>query len=125
MILRTRRLSAFQRVVKFAKTAALLSAVWTVLCAMLVVGFQVTFWVRNDVWDAYRISSVIKSLEGDRAVRYVTASVDNFESEVTIRHMIAEWLLGMPAIVPLLIVAALQVAFYLRLAGIDKDASTN
>jgi hypothetical protein len=124
-ILGARTLFAFQRVVKVAKITALLSAVWTILCAMMIVGFQVIFWLRNDVWDTYRISSVIKSLEGDRTITYVTASSDKFEAEWTINRVIAEWLLGVPAIVPLLIVAALQVAFCLRLAAIDKDASTN
>jgi|ERR1700730_14874499 len=125
MILGELRVSAFQRVVKFAKMTVLLSAGWTILCAATIVVMQVTFWIRNGVWDTYRLSSILKNLKSDQSSKYVTASADKFGTELTIKQVIADWLLGIPAIVPLLIVAALHLAFYLRLAAIEKEASKN
>jgi hypothetical protein len=121
MILGEPRVSAFQRVVKFAKMTALLSAGWTILCAATIVVMQVTSWIRNGVWDTYRLSSILKNLKGNHDTTYVTASADKFGTELTIKQGIADWLLGMPAILPLLIVAALHLAFYLRLAAIEKS----
>ena len=118
-------MSVFQRVLKFAKVTALLSAVWTILCAVMIVGMQVTSWLGNGVWDTYRLSSILKKLKSDQNITYVTASAHKFETELTIKQVIADWLLGIPAIVPLLIVAALYLAFYLRLAAIEKEASEN
>jgi hypothetical protein len=118
-----RRLSAFLRVVKFAKITALLSAVWTILCAAIIVGLQVTSLIRNGVWDAYQLSSIIKSLKSGQNITYVTASSDRFAMDLTIKQVMADWFLEIPAIVPLLIVAALLLGFYLRLAVIEKEAS--
>jgi hypothetical protein len=106
--------------VKFAKITALLSAAWTILCAVMIVGFQAASWIRNGVWDGYRLSSVLKSLKGDQNITYVTASADKFDAELTTKQAIADWLLGIPAIVPLLIVAALHLAFYLGLGSSKK-----
>ena len=110
-------LSAFQRLVQFAKITALLSAVWTILCAALIIGLQVF----SGEWNAYRLSSVIESLKRDQNSVYVTASSNKSETEWTI----ADWLLELPAIVPLLIIAALLLAFYLRLAVLAKEAPKN
>jgi hypothetical protein len=117
-----RRLSAFLQVVKFAKMTALLAAAWTILCAVLIVGWQVTSWIQNGEWEAYRVSSVIISLKNDRNYKYVTASLDKIETDSTIQQVLADWLLDIPAIVPLLIVAALLLAFYLKLSAIEKRA---
>ncbi len=124
--LREQRLSAFQqRLVRYAKITALLSAVWTILCAVLIVGWQVTSWLQNGVWDAYPLSSVIKSLENDQAVSYVTASSDKFETKLMDKQVMADWLLEIPAIVALLIASALLLAFYMRLTVIEKNSSKN
>ena len=66
------RLSALQRIVTIAKLTTLLSAVLTILFAMVIFGVQVTSWLRTEMWEAYRLASVIRSTTGDSDV-YVTA----------------------------------------------------
>jgi len=107
--------------VKLVKLTTLLSGVLTILCAVMIAGLQISSWIRNGVWDLYRLSSVIRSLQGEHNTVYVTAS-DN-EIELTIKQAMVDWLLGIPAIVPLLVITALHLAFYLYLAAIEKEAS--
>jgi hypothetical protein len=114
-------LSGFQRVVKLAKLTTLLSGVLTILCAVMIAGLQITSWIRAGVWDTYLLSSVIRALQGDTV--YVTASIN--KTELTIKQAIVDWLLGIPAIVPLLVVTALHLAFYLYLAAVEKEASSH
>jgi hypothetical protein len=97
-------LTAFQRrLVKFAKITALLSAVWTALCAVMLAGWQVTSWLQNGVWDAYPLASVIKNLKGEQGVTYATTSSDELKTEPINIHGIYDWVLEIPAIAPLLI----------------------
>jgi hypothetical protein len=106
--------------VKFAKITALLSAGWTFLCAVLIVGLQVTLWLRNGIWETYSLSSVIKASENHQNIKYVTASSDKFETEG-----MADWVLEIPAMVPLLIALALLLTFYWRLRIIENRNSMN
>jgi hypothetical protein len=117
-------LFALQRLVKLAKAMTLLSVLLTLLCAAMIVGSQLASRFRDGDWDVYRLSSVVRSLKSDQSVVYVTASVDRLGSEITVNQMIADWLFGIPVVVPLLIVAALQLAFYLWIAGIEKKAAS-
>jgi hypothetical protein len=68
------RLSAFKQIVRFAKPTTLLSGVSTIFCAAAVFGFQVTSWLRTDVWETYPLSSAIRGLKSDQSAVYVTAS---------------------------------------------------
>jgi hypothetical protein len=107
--------------VKLAKLTTLLSGVLTILCAVMIAGLQIISWIRAGVWDTYLLSSVIRALQGDTV--YVTASIN--KTELTIKQAIVDWLLGIPAIVPLLVVAALHLAFYLYLAAVEKEAPSH
>jgi hypothetical protein len=101
---------AFQRVVRFARLAALISAGWTFLCAALLAGW----WAWSG--DAYPVSSIVQLLSPDRT--YVTAGFG--ETDWTLKEAVIDWLLAVPAIVPLLVALALLVIFYRWLAVIDK-----
>ena len=101
---------AFQRVVRFARLTALICAGWAILCAALLAGW----WVWSG--DAYPVSSIVQLLSPDRT--YVTASFS--ETEWTLKEALIDWLLDVPAIVPLLMAAALLVIFYRWLSVIDK-----
>jgi hypothetical protein len=100
---------AFQRVIKFAKVTALVSAAWTILCAVLLVGW----WASSG--SAYRVSSAIQLLGPDG-----TDVTGTSETEWTLKETLIDWLLGLPVIAPLLIVAALLVVFYRWLVAIEK-----
>jgi hypothetical protein len=83
------------RLLRFAKATALISALWTILCAVLLIGVQAKGWWYEGRWESYSILSPIK---GDPEVTYSTASY----TEPTI----VDRLLQIPAIVVLIIVAA-------------------
>ena len=119
-------LLAFQQgLVRFATMTALLSAVWTILVAVLIVGRQTTSWLQNGVWETYSLSSVINGLKKDQGSTYTTASSDRTASELTIMQGAPDWLLEIPAIVPLLIASVLLLVFYSRLVVIEKRHFTH
>jgi hypothetical protein len=103
---------AFQRIVRLARLTAFGSAVWTFLCAALLAGLQI--WSGSA--DTYRVSSVVRLSSPARV--YVTASLS--ETEWTLKKPLVNWLLDLPAIGLLLIVATLLAVFYLWLAVIEK-----
>jgi hypothetical protein len=115
------RLSAFKRIVRLAKLTTLLSGVLTILCTAVVFGSQVASWIRTGLWEAYGLSSVIGVLKGDRNDVFVTASSEKFQTEVTSTQATLDWLLGIPIVLLLLLVAGLYVFFYLYLVHSEKQ----
>jgi hypothetical protein len=116
-------LPIFLLVVKSAKQITILSAVLTVVCAVLVVGFEFASWKRDGVWNSYRLSSVIESIKGNREVTYVTASAHRLPAELTIKQSLIEWVLGIPVIALLMLAVVLHLALYLYLTTLEKEAS--
>jgi hypothetical protein len=93
----------------------LLSLGLTLLSAGWIAGRQVGSWLQNGEWEAYPLSSLIKEWEsGD--VTYTTASSDKPKT------VIANWLLDVSAIVPILIASAFLIGFYLWLTSIGVVA---
>jgi hypothetical protein len=120
----TNPLSAFQQhLVRFAKIATLVSVAWTVLCAILLVGWQTTLWLQEGVWNSYSLSSLIGRLERDRVATYVTAGAAKLETGSINKQAVLNWLLEMPSIVPLLIASALLLGFYIWLKDIEKKSA--
>jgi hypothetical protein len=117
-------LSAFRRLVKLARLTAIVSAVLTILCAGWILGLQVTSWTRTGVWEAYPLSLLVKNLKSDQTGIYSTASSDKFQTKLTSKQVIVDWFLGIPTAAILLVVAALHFVFYLYLAAIEKEATT-
>lgn len=113
--------SAFKRIVRLAKFTTLLSGVFTILCTGVVFGLQVTSWLQTGLWEAYQLSSVMGMLKSDRNDVYVTASTDKFQTELTSTQVMVDWLLGIPTVLLLLVVAGLHVFFYLHLVNIEKQ----
>jgi hypothetical protein len=99
----------------------LLSAVLTILYAVVIFGLQVTSWIRAGVWETHRLSSVIRSLKSDDGITYTTASSDKIQTELTSKQEMIEWLLGTPTIAILLMVAALLFVFYFYLVAVEKQ----
>jgi hypothetical protein len=114
--------STFQRLVKFTKGAVVFAAALTILCTVTIVGWQVTSWIEHGEWNAYPVSLVISSLQADRNDTYVTASVTKVETGSPINEAITDWLLDIPVIVPLLIMSAVLLAFYLKVSAIEKTS---
>jgi hypothetical protein len=105
---------------RFAKATTLFSAAWTIICAVFVTGLQISSWLKKGVWDAYPISSVIDRLKTGEAATYVLASSDILDAELINSQVLTNWLLRIPAIVPLLIASALLISFYMLIAVIEK-----
>jgi hypothetical protein len=73
------------------------------------------------VWDTYRLSSVVRSLNNDHRITYTTASVNKSQGKLSNKESIIDSLLETPTIAILLIVVAFHFCFYLYLAVLDKE----
>jgi hypothetical protein len=105
--------------VKLVRLIVIVSAVLTIFCAAVIFGWQVASWIQAGVWEAYPLSAVVEGLKNHPADVYFTASSDNFQSELTSKQVIADWILGIPITAILLVVAALHLVFYLYLTSIS------
>jgi hypothetical protein len=102
---------------------ALVADLWTILYAVLIVGWQITSLLREGSWPALPLSSIINKLEFNRGAIYATASTGEIERSQLAN--VIDAMLRVPAIVPLLLAAALLTAFYLWLTDIEKQYSGN
>jgi hypothetical protein len=102
---------------------ALVADIWTILYAVLIVGWQISSLLREGSWPALPLSSIINKLEFNRGAIYATASAG--EIKITQLANVVDAMLRVPAIVPLLLAAALLTGFYLWLTGIEKRYSRN
>ena len=102
---------------------ALVADLWTILYVVLIVGWQITSLLREGSWPALPLSSIINKLEFNRGAIYATASTDEIERSQLAN--VIDAMLRVPAIVPLLLAAALLTAFYLWLTDIEKRYSGN
>jgi len=102
---------------KFAKVTVLASAVWTIFCATFIFGWQFISWLRYGAWDVFPISSIV--LTGQAI--YVTASAEQTRPQQAVFQSVIDWLLEIPAIVPLVIASALLFGFYARLSMMEKQ----
>jgi hypothetical protein len=98
---------------------ALVADIWTIFCAVLIVGWQMIIFLREGSWHALPLSFVFSTLKSSRGEVYSTASTDKIERS----HLtnLADVLLQVPVIVPLLLGAALLTAFYLWLSDTEDD----
>jgi len=116
------KVTAFeQRLVRFTKIAVIIAATWTGLSAAMLVSAQLIFWLQNKEWDAYPISSVIADR---RDITYTVASSRELNKDQIYDNQIVDWVLHVPAIVPLLIAFVCLVAFWMRLSEIEKRGFT-
>ena len=116
-------MSASLRLIRFARMTALVADIWTIFCAVLIVGWQVTIFLKEGSWHALPLASVFNTLEFNRGEIYSTASIDKIERSHSAN--LADALLQVPVIVPLLLGAAFLTAFYLWLSDIERRHSQN
>ena len=79
---------------------ALVAVIWTIFCAVLIVGWQIIIFLREGSWHTLPLSSVLNTLESSRGEIYSTASIDKIERSYSAN--LADALLQVPVIVPLL-----------------------
>jgi len=114
-------LPASLRLIRFARMTALVADIWTIFCAVLIVGWQMIIFLREGSWHALPLSSVFSAPKSSRGEVYSTASIDKIERS----HLtnLADALLQVPVIVPVLLGAALLTAFYLWLSDAERQYS--
>ena len=98
--------------------AALVADIWTILYAVLIIGWQIIQLLREGSWPALPLSSIISKLEFNHGAIYGTASAGEMETSQLAN--VIDAMLRVPVIVPLLLAAALLTAFYLWLTDIEK-----
>jgi len=109
-----------QRLVRFTKITVLIAATWTSGCAAVLVAAQVIIWLQNDMWDAYPISSFVIS---QHEINYTVASSSKLNTDRINANQILDWILGVPAMLPLLIAIVAPIGFCVRLSRIDQSAT--
>jgi hypothetical protein len=102
------------RLAKFASIASLITLAWTLLCGVMIVGWQAKFWIQEGIWPDLSIAFILTALEGHAL--YQTASAERVQTS-------ADRLLELPAIVPVLIASAFLTAFYLWLVKVERASS--
>jgi hypothetical protein len=116
-------LPAFLRLIRVAKVAALAADITTILYAVFIFGWQFVSLLRDGIWPALPLSTVLNKLEYNRGAIYATASAS--QSQRGYLTDVIESLLRVPVIVPLLLAAALITAFYVWLVHIEEEYSKN
>jgi hypothetical protein len=109
------------RLIRFAKIAALFAGALTIFCAFVIVGWQMTSFLKDGSWPALPLSSVVNMPGYRRDAIYLSASVNEIE-----RNQLAtviDALLRIPAIVPLLLALVPLTAFYRWLTRTEKRHS--
>ena len=105
----------------FLKIAARISAIGTFILAGLIVGWQVTSWIRTDEWDPLPISRALSLAQLERAAIYVTANVSDRPPPSIDVQTISDWFLDLPAGGFLLAVAAVLLGFSVFAASQEKQ----
>jgi hypothetical protein len=107
----------------FLKIVARISAIGTFILAGLILGWQVTLWMRTDEWNSFPVSSALYLANLQPPAIYVTASVPDSPSSPNL-PMIYDWLLDLPASGFLLAVAAVLLGFSMVGASMEKRFAT-
>jgi hypothetical protein len=97
-------LPAFFRLIRLAKTVALIADILTIIFAVFIVGWQINIFLRQGAWPALPLAFFFNNLGRGDAVNA---------------------LLLVPTIVPLLLAMAFLTAFYLWLTHIERQYSKN
>ena len=108
----------------FLKIAARISAIGTFILAGLIVGWQVTSWIRTDEWGPLPISRALSLAHLERPAIYVTASVSDRPPRSLDFQTISDWFLDLPAGGFLLAVAAVLLSFSVIGSFVEKQFAT-
>jgi len=104
----------------FLKISALVSAIWTSLLAVVILGWQVVAWMLTGEWNPLSVATALALAGLGRPDIDVTGSTGLNSSDV---QRITDWMLDFPASGVLLAVAAILVAFSISAASIEREYS--
>ena len=103
--------------IRFARKAVLIIDIWTILSAVLVVGWQAIIFFRQGIQASLTLSYFFSNV---RDTNITTASIGENQ-----RDDFVDQLLQVQAIVPLIIAAVFLTAFYRWLKVLEKRYSGN
>ena len=107
-----------RRLIKFTKATVIIAFAWTGLCAAVLTAHQTIVYLQTGEWDGYPISSVIRSRDN---VTYTMASSRKIDADHSSVNQIFDWVLEIPAIVPLLIALLALLLFWAHLSRVEKE----
>jgi hypothetical protein len=107
----------------FLKIVARISAIGTLVVAGLILGWQVTAWMRTEEWNSFSISSALYLANLQPPAIYVTASATEPPSSLNLQAIV-DWFLDLPASGFLLAVAAMLLGFSIVGASMEKRFAT-
>jgi hypothetical protein len=110
-----------RRAAALARVASLLSAVWTAVVAVYVLGWQATALARTGEWVPFPLSRVLTLAAIDEPMVYVTASVPQSPNPPSMVPNLLAWLLELPASGVLLFGAAVMLAVSGSLGNLEKE----
>jgi hypothetical protein len=108
----------------FLKIAARISAIGTLILAVLILGSQVRSWLLTDEWDSFPISRALSLAHLERPAIYVTASVSDRPPPSLDLQAVSDWFLDLSAGGFLLAVAAVLLGFSIVGASMEKRFGT-
>ena len=109
----------------FLKITARISAIGTFVLAGLILGSQVTSWIRTDEWNPFPISRALSLAHLERPAVYITASLSDRPRPSLDFQTIYDWFLDLPAGGSLLAVAAVLLGFSVIGASVEKQFATS
>lgn len=107
-----------QRFLRLTKIAVLIAAAWTACCAVVLLAVGIISWLRADEWASYPLSSILVT---DRTYS-LASSREVGPGRVNMTDQMLEWVLGLPAILPLLVALIALLTFWMRLSKLERGA---
>ena len=106
--------------IRFAKLTVLIADIWTIFCAVLIVGWQITIFIRDGSWQALPLSLVFLGTgEYGKGDVFSTASIPKIEGSRAATSFV-DVLLQMPIVSLSFLAAAFLTAFYLWLLNAER-----
>jgi hypothetical protein len=117
-----------QLALRAAKITALISAIWTTVCALLLFSWEVAMWLKDGIWTNVTLAETIKDTDGPTGSTYVTASSTGAVAEVGRFQEgdspglgnVSRWIMDLPALPLLVVIAILLFLVFFRLSLIEK-----
>jgi len=107
------------RLVRFAKLTVSVTIASTIFCTFLIVGWQITIFLRDGSWRALPLSLVFNTPEFKQGEVYLTASIDKTSESWTTN--LTDAVLHMPIITILLLAVAVLTAFYSWILRVERE----